>query len=213
MTFHFIQTKERNDSPRNTAYNVMRNLEYTLTQISIFLYNPQLRSKLWVIRMRCGFIGWPWPQQQLPMSPLFRTRKRRKNTKAKLGYINTKVSLQTSTNLSLASFLQVRTGLAVHLTLTIVIVANSFLSAGSCVRHAGDNSCFLGATLKQRNRSRDHLQPIRSSISSQIIIFYYFSISLPAIEPLMDQNNNPMSTLRQNFQILPKAFVLNFVSV
>ena len=46
-------------------------------------------------------------------------------------------------------------------------------------------SCFLGA-----KRSRDYLKPITSSISSQIIILYYFSISLSSIEPLMDKNDN-----------------------
>jgi len=72
-----------------------------------------------------------------------------------------------------------------NLALTIVIVANSFLSAGSCVRHAG---VFLlpRRYFEQRKWSRDHLKPITSSISRQIIILYYFSISLPAIKPLMD---------------------------
>ena len=76
-----------------------------------------------------------------------------------------------------------------NLALTIVIVANSFLSAGSCVRHAG---VFLlpRCYFEQRKQSRDYLKPITSSISSQIIILYYFSISLSSIEPLMDKNDN-----------------------
>lgn len=74
------------------------------------------------------------------------------------------------------------------MALTIVIVANSFLSAGSCVRHAG---VFLlpRCHFEQRKWSRDYLKPITSFISRQIIISYYFSISLSVIEPLMDYND------------------------
>lgn len=50
-----------------------------------------------------------------------------------------------SYNSSWIHFLETKWTLAADSYLTIVIIANSFLSASSCVRHAGDNSCLLGA--------------------------------------------------------------------